>query len=223
MDVRHGRSFKLGRWNGHEKILRDVEPQTFGVKKKENFVPKDRPTQRSCPLIGNRKRSRLAGRVVEPVVGVKDTSVPVVLSVSVELVGARLGNVVDVSTRSSAELPRVASAHYSGFLNLILSQQKNKGADLAEVVRIIIVIHPIHRVQIRETRHPENRKVGTTLNIGVHHYTWSSLYNIGEIVSRIWELADLLLVHCRRDIPILGLDQRGFVRNGYVRPCLRDS
>jgi hypothetical protein len=53
----------------------------------------------------------------------------------------------------------------------------------------------------------------------VHNYTRCGLHDVAEIVARVRNLRDLLLVHRRGDVPIVCLDERGFAQYGNLMAC----
>src|SRR5437867_656925 len=105
------------------KTVGNEQPQAFGVEKKEEFIPFDGAAQRTRPLIGDLEGTRLAQSVEKPVVGVERATVPIVLGVTMKLIAAGFGDVIDVGTGGAAKLTGVADAHHGRFLDLVLAQE----------------------------------------------------------------------------------------------------
>ena len=75
-------------------------------------------------------------------------------------------------------------------------------------------------MKVGKARHPQNREVGPTLNVGVHHHAGSSLHYISEIVAGIRKFGDLLLVHGRGEIAICCLNERSLIGHVDRGTCL---
>jgi hypothetical protein len=79
-------------------------------------------------LVGNVKRSWDAECVVEPIIGIENPAIPVILCIAVKLIASGLGHVIDVPASGISKLAGIARTHHSCFLNLVLAKQKSENA-----------------------------------------------------------------------------------------------
>src|SRR5208337_1175636 len=103
-------------------------------------------THRTCPLIGDVERPRIAECFRDPVGSVQHATIPKVLGVSVEVVSSGLCDVVHKRAWGITKMSRVAITHHGGFLNLVLTQKHARSASEAKMTRV--VVHAIQGEEI---------------------------------------------------------------------------
>src|SRR4029077_14916610 len=88
LDVVQGRVFELMSGNADQRGGRDLQTQTFAIKKEKQLILINRSSEGSGPLIGNAEGPWNTESIVKPIVGVECAPVPIILCVSVKAVGA---------------------------------------------------------------------------------------------------------------------------------------
>ena len=97
-DVSQHRARKLRTRNGKDIGVREQEPQPFVIDEEKRLVLDDGTAERIRPLIRVGEWRWRPLRIIERVVRVQEPSVPVIIGVAMELVGARFGYIRHLSS-----------------------------------------------------------------------------------------------------------------------------
>src|SRR5580704_11280772 len=145
VNVNYGRGFKLGAWDSHEQRLGNEQPQAFCIEEEEQFLFFDGTAQRTRPLIGDVEWPRNAKRVVEPIVRIEHSAVPIVLRVAVKLIPPRTSDVIYVCPSRAPELTGIADADHCCFLNLVLAQKQIARTSIVRTYAVLVFVHSVYR------------------------------------------------------------------------------
>ena len=199
---------KLCRWDIYRSAAtRQHVAQSFRVKEEEQLVLYDRPSERSAPLIAVREWPWRVGVIVEPVIRVQVSAVPIPFRVSMEGIAAGLGGEVHVDPGSAAVLPGVAVVNDREFLNLICAEHIVARSRVVQVAVSIVHVPAVDGEQIRSTRHPVRSEVAVP-RTGTEHDAGARQCIVRQVSAGIGSQLDLLGTVCTRQVRALCFQQR---------------
>src|SRR6202789_1204671 len=160
------------------------QTKAFGIHEEEGFILHDGTSDGSRPLVRIVEWTRGYGRgvVVKPIIGVENASIPEIFGVAVEVVAARLGNVIYVGSGKFAVFAGVAVIDDGGFANVIRAQEKIGSTGVIQVEEGIVFIHAIDGEQVGSAGDSEGGAIAVS-GLRIHSGAGSSLNVIGEIVA----------------------------------------
>ncbi len=142
---RHGR--------GRDDGKRDAHP--FAVEEKEQLVVEDRTAETAAEMIHRGARLVISRRGVGEIIrGVQERAIPDFVQISVELVGAGFGDVVDLRGAVSSLIHRVRKRIDGHFGNRIQAQHQICGKSAVQIRKRIVGFQAVHDVAVRERGQP---------------------------------------------------------------------
>ncbi len=182
------------------------DSQALVVDEEEGLVALDGAADGGRPLVRIVKGARVAIQLVEEVVGVHHTAVPVVRGVAVELVRAGAGDFRYLRAAHAAERCIVGIRGNGLGSDVVRAQGQVAGARVADVEEWIVVVSTVDGEGVRRAGQTKRGEV-PILALRIHHAACGSLCDEGEIVPGVGEGLDLLFGKCGFQLCIIHVQQ----------------